>query len=150
MDADASRARTVAGIDHMRDHFAEIPALIVICENPGAPGPKRPGARAALTILRRGGARRAWRLARSGSPFIRSEGASFYPAAENLLLAARAHGLGACLTSWHLLAEAEFKRVLGIPPDVRTWAIIPIGYPLKPFGPVRRRPVEEAIRWETF
>jgi nitroreductase len=69
---------------------------------------------------------------------------------ENLLLAARAHGLAACLTSWHLFAEDDTKDVLGIPKDVRTWAIIPIGYPLKAFGPVNRRPVDEAIRWERW
>ena len=80
----------------------------------------------------------------------RTEGASVYPAVENLLLAARAHGLAACLTTWHLLTEDEFKEVLGIPKNVKTWAVIPIGWPLRRFGPIRRRPVDEVIHHERW
>ena len=80
----------------------------------------------------------------------RSEAASIYPAVENLLLAARAHGLGACLTTWHLLAEDEIKAIPGIPKGVHTFAVIPLGWPLRPFGPVNREPVERVLhrdRW---
>ncbi len=80
----------------------------------------------------------------------RSEAASIYPAAENLLLAARAHGLGACLTTWHLLAEDGVKAILGIPTGVHTFAVIPLGWTLPPFGPVSREPVERMLhrdRW---
>jgi nitroreductase len=80
----------------------------------------------------------------------RAEAGFFYPAVENLLLAARAHGLAACLTSWHLFAEDEFKAVIGIPKEVQTWAIIPIGWPLRRFGPVNRRPVDEVIHRERW
>ena len=69
---------------------------------------------------------------------------------QNLLLAARALGLAANLTTWHLMAEGEIKRVLGIPRSVHTYALIPIGWPLGKFGPVRRRPVDQMIhrdRW---
>ncbi|MET0994278.1 MAG: nitroreductase family protein [Mycobacterium sp.] len=61
-----------------------------------------------------------------------------YPAAENLLLAARECGLGASLTTWHVLYERELKGILGIPRHVRTFAVVPIGYPLRRFGPVNR------------
>ncbi len=101
-------------------------------------------------MVRRGGLGRTIRIVRARPRFLRGEAASFYPAAENLLLAARAHGLAACFTSWHLFAEDEFKRVIGIPEDVRTWGIIPIGYPLRQFGPVNRRPVDDVIHWETW
>ena len=57
----------------------------------------------------------------------RSEAASVYPGVQNLLLTARALGLGATLTTWHLTIEAEFKRVLGIPRGVHTFAVIPVG-----------------------
>jgi nitroreductase len=146
--ADASHRATAGSIDYMRAHFAETPALIVICEDPRALGITRGSLSIMWALIRSGGLRRAFRMAAARPHFARSEGASYYPAAENLLLAARAHGLAACFTSWHLLAEEEFKRVIGIPRAIRTWAIIPVGYPLKRFGPVNRRPVEEVIHWD--
>ena len=76
----------------------------------------------------------------------RSEAASIYPAIQNLLLAARARGLAATMTTWHLIAEADVKEILEIPNDVRTYALIPIGWPLGRFGPVARRPPDEVIR----
>lgn len=81
----------------------------------------------------------------------RSEAASVYPGVENLLLTARALGLGATLTTWHLTIEADFKKVLGIPRRVHTFALIPVGWPLGEFGPVRRRPLAVVVhhdRWE--
>jgi nitroreductase len=80
----------------------------------------------------------------------RVEAASIYPAVQNLLLAARAMGLAANLTSWHLFLEAEFKATLGIPRDVHTFALIPVGWPMGHFGPTKRRPAAELIhrdRW---
>ena len=69
----------------------------------------------------------------------RSRGASVYPAVQNLLLAARACGLGGCLTTAHVIHEEEIKAILGIPEQVNTFALVPLGYPHDQFGPVRRR-----------
>jgi nitroreductase len=80
-----------------------------------------------------------------------SEASSVYPGVQNLLLAARALGLGAVITIWHLLLEHEWKRELGIPRNVSTLAVVPVGWPRGRFGPVTRRPVDEVIhrdRWE--
>jgi nitroreductase len=77
-------------------------------------------------------------------------GASIYPAVQNMLLAARALGLGATLTNRHLLYEKEVDEILGLPKEAHTFAIIPIGYPLGKFGPVSRAPVDEVTyldRW---
>jgi nitroreductase len=77
-------------------------------------------------------------------------GASIYPAVQNMLLAARALGLGATLTTRHLLYAREVDQVLGLPPDATTFAILPIGYPLGNFGPLSRAPVEQVTflnRW---
>jgi nitroreductase len=145
-----SHERMRASIEYQRAHFAEIPALIVICEDARALGVHRSTVDTIWTMFRRGGVRRALRVIRAYPRFRRGEAAFYYPAAENILLAARAYGLAACFTSWHLFAEDEFKRVIGIPNEVRTWAIIPIGYPLKRFGPVNRRPVDEVLRWERW
>jgi nitroreductase len=80
----------------------------------------------------------------------RSEAASVYPGVQNLLLAARAHGLGATLTTWHLALEPEFKSVLGIPRGVKTFALVPLGWPRGNLGPVKRKPAADVIhrdRW---
>ena len=79
-------------------------------------------------------------------------GASIYPALQNLMLAARALGLGTVLTTLHTEYESEVKELLSIPDAVDTAALIPLGYPAKGarFGGSRRRPVEEVVfheRW---
>lgn len=146
-----SAATTRASIDYQRDHFAETPALIVVCGDLRGMGETRSTTATFRFLVRRVGLRRALGLARGLMRMAaRSESASIYPAVENLLLAARAHGLAACLTTWHLLAEDDFKEVLGIPKDVKTWAVIPIGWPLRRFGPIRRRPVDEVIHHERW
>lgn len=68
-----------------------------------------------------------------------------YPAAQNLLLAARALGLGATLTTFHSVAEPTVRQVLGLPADVRIAASIPVGWPDRKFGPVQRRPLQDFI-----
>src|SRR5208337_5305507 len=65
-------------------------------------------------------------------------GASIYPAVQNMLLAARALGLGSTLTTRHLLYEKEAEAALGLPRGVHSYAILPIGYPMGRFGPVGR------------
>jgi nitroreductase len=68
-----------------------------------------------------------------------------YPAAQNLLLAARALGLGATFTTLHHFAPETFYQHLRIPPEVYIGSVIPVGWPDRPFGPVRRRPIEEVL-----
>jgi nitroreductase len=80
----------------------------------------------------------------------RSAGASIYPAVQNMLLAARALGLGATLTTLYLSFEKEVEAILGLPADWHSYALLPIGYPLGRFGPVRRVPLKEIVyadRW---
>lgn len=63
---------------------------------------------------------------------------------------ARALGLAAAPTVWHLFQEADFRRVLGVPSDVDILALVPIGYPLGSFGPVRRRPTKDVTHWQRW
>jgi nitroreductase len=138
--------RLLASIHHQAENFEHTPALIVPCYSYSRVT-RRVSPRAAVEGLRRLGPRSAAELALQGqrqSALV--EAASVYPGVQNLLLAARALGLAANLTTWHLLHEREFKRVLGIPRGVNTFALIPVGWPLGRFGPVRRRPAAEAIR----
>jgi nitroreductase len=69
--------------------------------------------------------------------------ASVYPATQNLLLAATALGLGSAMTTLATIFGDELAYVLGLPESVRPMAVVPIGWPLRPLGPPRRRPVTE-------
>jgi nitroreductase len=113
--------RMLAAAQHLADHIHEAPVWIVPCLE-GAPGQ---------------------------TP-TRSSGSSIYPAVQNMLLAARALGLGATLTTLHLSFAAEVDSILGLPAGAYSYALLPIGWPLGRFGPVSRAPVEEVAfldRW---
>jgi nitroreductase len=144
--------RLRAALRFQRDHFAETPAVIVACYDLGAwTRQLRAQWRRFVSAAGELGPRRVAALAANGRAFRdRSEAASVYPGVENLLLAARALGLGATLTTWHLALEREFKEVLGIPRRVKTFALIPVGWPRGRFGLVVRHPVAEVVhrdRW---
>ena len=84
-----------------------------------------------------------------GTP-TRTSGSSIYPAVQNMLLAARALGLGATLTTLYLSFEKEVEAALGLPPNVHSYALLPVGYPIGRFGPVRRVPLADVVfenRW---
>src|ERR1041384_1973341 len=72
-------------------------------------------------------------------------GSSIYPAVQNMLLAARALGLGATLTTLYLNFERETEAAFGLPSDWHSYAILPIGYPTGRFGPVRRVALAEVV-----
>jgi nitroreductase len=75
-------------------------------------------------------------------------GASIYGAVQQLLLAARAYGIGGVLTSFHLTHEAEVDELLGLPADAATMGLVPLGYPARGrWAQPRRRPVEEVVHW---
>jgi nitroreductase len=75
----------------------------------------------------------------------RTSGSSIYPAVQNMLLAARALGLGSVLTNRHTGHAEECDKIFGLPPGVRSYAILPIGYPMGNFGPVSRRSTTEVV-----
>lgn len=107
-------------VEYLTNHYHEAPVWIVACMEGG-----------------------------DGLP-DRALGASIYPAVQNMLLAARALGLGSTLTSRHLMHAKEVEEILGLPPGVYSYAILPIGYPMGNFGPVRRGPLSDVVfldRW---
>ena len=75
---------------------------------------------------------------------------SVFPAVQNLMLAARALGLGTTLTDIHLRDEGAVREILGIPEDVQTFAIIPVGYPLGRWGEAPRRTPVEVTYWDRW
>jgi len=121
MLADPERAPIYRSADHLARHMGEVPVLVLAC------------------------------LRTTPWPVTTSDRGSYiFPAVQNLLLAARALGLGAVLTTLHRVREREVKELLGIPEEWETMALIPLGWPAVPFGPVRRLPVEEVVYWERW
>jgi nitroreductase len=121
--------RMIKGGAHLYDHMADAPVLLIPCLrlNPfDLPTEIPADVQSAM---------------RAASPW--TAGASIYPAVQNIILACRALGLGTVLTTNHTIAEDEIKEVLNLPPEARTFALMPIGYPDRRFGPVQRRPVSE-------
>jgi nitroreductase len=118
---DSPAGKMLASARHLSEHLGEAPVLVVACVG------LDPGVKATLTT-----------------------GASIYPAVQNLMLAARAHGVGSCITTIHRFRDAQVKELLAIPADVETAALIPLGYPIGKFGRPPRRPLREvafADRW---
>ncbi|MFB6627276.1 nitroreductase family protein [Streptomyces sp. NPDC056374] len=140
--------RMVAAIEYQRDHFADTPALIIPCYQFPAPRVPEEGYVVSAQAL---GPVATQRMVDTQERFMAlAEGSCVYPGVQNLLLAARGLGLAANITIWHLMLEEEWKQALGIPEDMRTFAAIPVGWPMGNFGPVRRRPVSEVVhlnRW---
>jgi len=121
-ETDPARARMMTGSLYLGEHIGtEPPVLVLFCQ-----------ARPASATATGPSGLRPW-----------TRGSSVYPAVQNLLLAARAVGLGGCLTTVHLLHEPDVKAIVGIPDDVDTFALVPLGYPRDRYGPLQRRPVEE-------
>ena len=79
-------------------------------------------------------------------------GSSIYPAIWNLMLAARGHGIGTCLTTVMSFKTDDVYEVLEIPTD-KGWALnatITAGYPLGKWGVAERKPVEEVTYLNTW
>jgi nitroreductase len=77
-----------------------------------------------------------------------ASGSSIYPAIQNLMLAARALGLGTVLTTLHRQNEDAVRELLGIPENAHSAALIPVGWPIGKFGEGPRKPIEEVTYWD--
>lgn len=82
---------------------------------------------------------------RHGTP-----GGSAFPAVQNLLLAARALGLGGSVFNFPLSHEAELRELVRVPENNQIYCLLPIGYPTDRQGPVRRKPVADVTYVDTF
>jgi nitroreductase len=114
------RERTLAAGQYLADHLHEAPAIIIPC--------------GFLLAVNTGIA----------------SGSSIYPAIQNLMLAARALGLGTVLTTLHRQNEVAVRELLGIPENAHTAALIPVGWPMGRFGAGPRLPVEAVTYWDTW
>ncbi|QIG43144.1 nitroreductase family protein [Nocardioides anomalus] len=77
-------------------------------------------------------------------------GASVYPLAWNVLLAARNEGFGGTFTTMAVAREPQVKELLGVPEEYAVAAVVPLGKPVKQPTRLRRQPVEEFVTWERF
>ena len=138
---DRQFARLMTAGAHLWQHMSEAPVLLLPCgRRPVLP----PREALPVDIAAR------WEEEAAYAERIR--GASIYPAVQNIILACRGLGLATIITTNHIRCEDEVKALLGIPDDVATFALMPIGWPLDRFGPLTRRPLAEvahADRWET-
>jgi nitroreductase len=77
---------------------------------------------------------------------------SVIPAVQNLLLAARALGIGGTITTLHAVVEERVHQLFGIPATAQVVYCIPLGYPRGRFGANQRKPLPEVCsydRWGT-
>src|ERR1700681_1476862 len=75
---------------------------------------------------------------------------ALYPAAQNLIVAARSLGLGTTFTTFHMFMESELRELLGIPKEIRFGVMIPIGWPQNDFVKVKRKPISKVIHWDKW
>jgi nitroreductase len=120
---DSSSVAMTSGAKHLMEKLGEVPLLIVVAAEMNYP---------------------------PGAPDERYVFSTTLPAAQNIILAARALGLGATFTTSHHFAGDAFRRLLGLPDDVQIGAVIPVGWPARAFGPVRRKPIDECIHRERW
>jgi len=117
------RKRMLESVIWQMDHMHEIPALVIACMDFFQKVDDETAARG---------------------------GGSIWPGIQNLLLAARALGLGAAPTTLALGDRTRVREVLNLPESMAAYCLIPVGYPLGNFGPVTRKPVEETLRFDRW
>jgi len=116
--------RIMNAVQWQADHFEEIPVIVVACLR----GPRSPFPAVAVS----------------------SYYGSIYPSVQNLLLAARAAGLGAALITLPLWSTFLARRALGLPRSVKPCAVVPLGWPRGRYGPTTRRPVGEIVHLDRY
>ena len=125
---DESMQKILRAVQWQVDHFSEIPVLVVCCLRGGTRVPYLP------------------------TPFVGESSyfGSIYPSAQNLLLAARAMGLGASLITMPLWSVTSARRILGLPLSVSPCCIVPLGWPRGRYGPTTRKPVEDVTHLDSY
>ena len=121
---DDKMLRIIDAVQWQADHFEDIPVIVVACLNTWVPP----------------------------FPSIASSSlyGSIYPSVQNLLLAARAAGLGAALITLPLWSRTLARWALGLPWGVTPVAVVPMGWPTGRYGPTTRKPVGEVVSLDRY
>ena len=129
MDYTSPLGRSVKAAMYLAEHMHEAPVLLMVCGKRDWPFSVAEEDRVGVAPPSYG---------------------SIYPCVQNILLACRALGLGASLTTMHQMFEEELHERFEIPKDYGVVATIPIGFPLGKFGPLSREPVESKTHFERW
>ncbi len=128
--ARADYAPMMRAVDHLATHVHEAPVLVLCGLDTTRLGPMADGRGTVVAPL--------------------SAYASIFPAVQNLMLAARGLGIGSTLTTVFHGADAAMRAAVGMPEHIHIAALVPLGYPLRPFRVTTRRPLDEVAfldRW---
>ena len=128
-DGKTSASRQLRAVYYQLEHMHETPYILLVCGKRDWPFRVPQAERVGLAPPSYG---------------------SVFPCVQNILLACRALGLGAALTTMHQVFEAELQERFGIPEEYGVVATIPIGWPLGKFGPVRRYPAENVTFFDAW
>ncbi len=124
---DERSERILDAVDWQVGHFAEVPVMVVACLR---------GGRTPLSTV---------------APIAASSYyGSIYPSVQNLLLAARAVGLGATLVTLPLWSTVAARRALGLPASVTPCCVVPLGWPRGRYGPTTREPVGAVVHLDRY
>ena len=129
LPAETSPQRTMRSAIQLAEQMHEAPLLLIVCGKRDWPYQTLPENRTGKAPPNYG---------------------AVYPCVQNILLACRALGLGASLTTTHRLYEAEIAERLGVPDEYGLVVLIPIGYPKGNFGPVTRIPAAELTHYDSW
>jgi nitroreductase len=121
---DDTMKRIIRAVQWQADHFEEVPVIVVACLKAVIP---------------------VWPPAATASMY-----GSIFPSVQNLLLAARAAGLGAALITLPLWSKWRAQRALGLPWNISPCAVVPLGWPKGKYGPTTRRPVGEVVSLDRY
>ncbi len=117
------RSKMMNAVLWQMEHMHEIPALVIACLEFGT---------------------------KVNQDLISTSSGSRWPGIQNLLLTARALGLGATPTTLALSNHQAVSEVLNLPDTMAACCLIPVGYPTGKFGPVSRKPTSEIMRFEQW
>ncbi|MBB3604180.1 nitroreductase [Mycolicibacterium sp. BK556] len=125
---DESMLKILKSVKWQVEHFSEIPVLVIPCLRGGMRLPYVP------------------------TPFVGESSffGSIYPSVQNLLLAARAMGLGASLITMPLWSVTSARKTLGLPLSVTPVCVVPLGWPKGRYGPTTRKPVEDVVHLDSY
>jgi nitroreductase len=125
---DPQTARILRSVQWQVDNFADIPVHVVCCLGAGSKVPFLPN-----------------------PPMVNSSHyGSVYPSVQNLLLGARAVGLGGSLITLPLWSQLVARRILGLPMSVEACCVVPLGWAKGRYGPKDRKPVAEVVHFNRY
>ena len=120
---DPTERRMLQGVGHLVEHLGDAPVLLFVCGTNSYP---------------------------VDAPRESMMYSAVFGAAQNIMVAARALGLGAAYTTFHLASESEIKVRLGMPEATRICVTLPIGWPDRRFGSLTRKPLETVVHYDRW